>query len=82
VKEIFLGGGGGKNPAIASALAERMPGLKIRAPETLGIPPQYVEAAAFAYLAYLALCRQTGNVPVATGAHPAILGKISPGRPR
>jgi anhydro-N-acetylmuramic acid kinase len=82
VKEIFLGGGGGKNPAIASALAERMPGLKIRAPETLGIPPQYVEAAAFAFLAYLALNRQAGNVPVATGGHPAILGKISPGRPR
>jgi anhydro-N-acetylmuramic acid kinase len=79
VKEIFLGGGGGKNPALAAFLAARMPGLKIRATETLGLPPQYIKAAAFAYLAYLALCRQTGNVPVATGGHPAVLGKISPG---
>jgi len=82
VKEIFLGGGGGKNPALAASLAARMPGLKIRATETLGFPPQYVEAAAFAYLAYLALARQAGNVPVATGGHPAVLGKISPARPR
>jgi anhydro-N-acetylmuramic acid kinase len=82
VKEIFLGGGGGKNPALAASIAARMPGLKIRATETLGLPPQYVEAAAFAYLAYLALCRQPGNVPVATGGRPAVLGKISPGRPR
>jgi anhydro-N-acetylmuramic acid kinase len=80
VKEIFLGGGGGKNPALAASLAARMPGIKIRATETLGLPPQYVEAAAFAYLAYLSLCRQPGNVPVATGGHPAVLGKISPGR--
>ncbi|MGE5699051.1 MAG: anhydro-N-acetylmuramic acid kinase [Deltaproteobacteria bacterium] len=82
VKEIFLGGGGGKNPALAASLAARMPGLKIRSPETLGLPPQYVEAAAFAYLAYLALSRQPGNVPVATGGHPAVLGRISPGRSR
>jgi anhydro-N-acetylmuramic acid kinase len=80
VKEIFLGGGGGKNPALAASLAARMPGIKIRATETLGLPPQYVEAAAFAYLAYLSLCRQPGNVPVATGGHPVVLGKISPGR--
>ncbi len=81
VKEMFLGGGGGKNPALAAFLSARMPALKVRATETLGIPPQYVEAAAFAYLAYLALGRQAGNVPVATGGHPAVLGKISPGRP-
>lgn len=80
VKEIFLGGGGGKNPALAAFLAARMPALKIRATDTLGIPPQYVEAAAFAYLAWLALSRQAGNVPVATGGQPAVLGKISPGR--
>jgi anhydro-N-acetylmuramic acid kinase len=80
VKEIFLGGGGGKNPALAASLAARLPGLKIRAPETLGFPPQYVEAAAFAYLAYLAVSRQPGNVPVATGGLPAVLGKITPGR--
>lgn len=80
VKEIFLGGGGGKNPALTAFLAARMPGLKIRATETLGLPAQYVEAAAFAYLAYLALCRQPGNVPVATGGQPVVLGKISPGR--
>mgnify|MGYP001596573427 FL=1 len=80
VKEIFLGGGGGKNPALTAFLMARMPALKIRATETLGIPPQYVEAAAFAYLAWLALGRQAGNVPVATGGHPAVLGKISPGR--
>ena len=80
VKEVFLGGGGGKNPALVASIAARMPGLKIRATETLGIPPQYVESAAFAYLAYLAICRQPGNVPVATGGQPAVLGKISPGR--
>jgi anhydro-N-acetylmuramic acid kinase len=80
VKEVFLGGGGGKNPALAASLSARMPGLKIRATDTLGIPAQYVEGAAFAYLAYLALCSQAGNVPVATGGQPAVLGKISPGR--
>jgi anhydro-N-acetylmuramic acid kinase len=80
VKEVFLGGGGARNPALAAEIARRIPGLKVRSTETLGIGPQYVEAGAFACLAYLALTRQPGNVPMATGGQPAILGKISPGR--
>lgn len=78
VREVFLCGGGAKNPALFAEIARRLPEVAVRSVEALGIPPEYVEAAAFAWLARLALLGRPGNVPEATGGAPAVLGRISP----
>ncbi|MDH3514309.1 MAG: anhydro-N-acetylmuramic acid kinase, partial [Gammaproteobacteria bacterium] len=47
--------------------------------ETLGLSPDWVEAAAFAWLAHQALEREPGNIPSVTGARRAVvLGGIYP----
>lgn len=44
-----------------------------------GWPPQAIESAAFAWLAYQAIHRQPGNIPSVTGAQgPRVLGSITP----
>jgi anhydro-N-acetylmuramic acid kinase len=44
--------------------------------ETLGVHPDWVEAMAFAWLAYQNVHRQAGNLPSVTGAEKAVaLGK-------
>jgi len=78
VRELFLGGGGSRNPVLVDAIARRLTDLAVLPAEELGVPAQHVEAAAFAYLAYLTLAGLPGNVPAATGGAPAVLGKISP----
>jgi anhydro-N-acetylmuramic acid kinase len=45
--------------------------------EQLGLHPNWVEATAFAWLAYRTFNRQTGNLPSVTGARRAVvLGAI------
>ncbi|WP_177409871.1 anhydro-N-acetylmuramic acid kinase, partial [Pseudomonas sp. PE-S1G-1] len=47
--------------------------------EALGVPPQQVEARAFAWLAQRCVAREPGNLPSVTGAKgPRILGAIYP----
>ncbi|HET6655283.1 MAG TPA: anhydro-N-acetylmuramic acid kinase, partial [Gammaproteobacteria bacterium] len=45
----------------------------------LGVDPDYVEAMAFAWLAYRTVTGQPGNLPAVTGAREsAVLGTICP----
>ncbi len=76
VDEIFVCGGGANNRAIMQQLAQRSQVL-VESTNALGLSADYVEAVAFAWLAYQRLADLPGNLPSVTGAdRPAILGKI------
>ena len=77
VREVFACGGGVFNPVLMAELSGRLAPLGIRTATTdaLNLPPQWVEAAAFAWLAACRVCREPGNPHAATGAQrPYILG--------
>ncbi|MGE4340052.1 MAG: anhydro-N-acetylmuramic acid kinase [Pigmentiphaga sp.] len=77
--EVFVCGGGAANPVLMSALAKRLPGCTVQSTEALGVPPQQVEALAFAWLARAHLLGEAGNVPAVTGAAgPRVLGARYP----
>lgn len=78
--EIYVCGGGAHNSFLCERLAASMPGSRIASTSALGIDPDWVEAMAFAWLAYRAINRLAGNLPAVTGAsHPVLLGGIYPG---
>ena len=78
-QEIFLCGGGARNPLIASRLAERAAPISVETTARLGIHADWVEAAAFAWLAMRTLGAEAGNAPTVTGAaREAVLGGIYP----
>jgi len=83
IAEVVLTGGGARNLVLREMLAERLAPATLLDPDALGFPARAIEAAAFAFLAYLTWHGRPGNVPAATGAKaPVILGAISPGRNR
>ena len=54
-----------------------LPGIPLATTEALGLDPDWVEAAAFAWLAHQTLAGHAGNLPSVTGArHPVLLGGI------
>lgn len=78
-EEILLCGGGANNVFLVEALSARLSPISVRTTDSLGFPPQWVEAAAFAWLAQQTLAGRPGNLPDVTGArHAAILGAIHP----
>jgi anhydro-N-acetylmuramic acid kinase len=56
-----------------AALAGNLSGIKVATTDALGMPPDWVEAAAFAWLAHQTLEEQPGNVPTVTGAKRAVI---------
>jgi anhydro-N-acetylmuramic acid kinase len=78
-EELYLCGGGAHNAALASTLQQRLPHCRICKTDALGIPADWMEAIAFAWLARQTMTLQPGNLPAATGAsHPCVLGAIYP----
>ncbi|MBV8049416.1 MAG: anhydro-N-acetylmuramic acid kinase [Paludibacterium sp.] len=78
-QEVFLCGGGAFNHTLVAALGARLAGRHLNQTAALGLPPQQVEAAAFAWLARQCLAHEPGNLPEATGAAgPRVLGAIYP----
>jgi anhydro-N-acetylmuramic acid kinase len=80
VREMILSGGGAKNPALVTMLANELAPLDIRVrfSDEFGLPADAKEAVAFAVLGYQTWHRRPSNVPSATGAkRAAVLGKIS-----
>ena len=76
-RELIVCGGGALNGHLMQRLQALLPGCAVTSSEPHGLPPQQVEAAAFAWLARQCLLGQPGNLPSATGAHgPRILGAI------
>lgn len=77
VDELYVCGGGAHNHALLTGLRHKLPGNAIHLTDELGIAADWVEAAAFAWLARQALHQQPGNLPDVTGAKgERILGAI------
>lgn len=77
--ELIVCGGGALNSQLMRRLAHHLPGVQVVSSETRGLPPLQVEAAAFAWLAFKTLRRETSSLPSVTGARGArVLGAIYP----
>ncbi len=75
--EVYMCGGGVHNEALVASLKRRVGSVPLATTAALGLAPDWVEAAAFAWLAHQALEGQPGNLPSVTGArHAVILGAI------
>src|SRR5690606_4501572 len=80
VDEVFLTGGGSRNPALHRMIQAELDPIPVHAGESLGIDPDAKEAVAFAALAWAYMRGLPGNVPEATGAAgPRVLGSYTPG---
>lgn len=78
-KEVFVCGGGARNPLIMHYLSEFMPDKRVCSTDVAGLNTQEVEGAAFAWLAKQFMERRPGNLPAVTGARgPRILGALYP----
>jgi anhydro-N-acetylmuramic acid kinase len=76
VDEIYICGGGSKNKFLIERVGE-ISGVNINTTDKLKIPPQQVEAIAFAWLAKKCIQKQYNNSPTITGSSgPRILGAI------
>jgi anhydro-N-acetylmuramic acid kinase len=79
IAEVFLSGGGAKNPALVKAITEAVAPRTVSDFDRTFFDGEAKEAVAFALLGYLHLTGRPGNVPTATGARgPRILGKRTP----
>ncbi|NDW22587.1 anhydro-N-acetylmuramic acid kinase [Alteromonas hispanica] len=75
--EVIACGGGAFNRELMDHLTIALPNYKVLTSHTLGIHPQHVEGAAFAWLAFANLNNIKGNVPQVTGAsRAAVLGAL------
>lgn len=72
VDDLIVAGGGAKNPVLMEMLRSRLPDTEVRAYEHLDAK----EAMAMALIANDSILGLPTNVASATGARPAILGKI------
>ncbi|MFT7235850.1 MAG: anhydro-N-acetylmuramic acid kinase [Methylophagaceae bacterium] len=74
---VYVCGGGVHNRELMLSLQSQLNGIIISGTSVLGIDPDWVEAAAFGWLAYRTLHQKTGSLPSVTGAkHATILGGI------
>ena len=77
--ELFVCGGGAHNGPLLGELAALLPRWHIASTAELGLAPDWVEGAAFAWLAMCFVHRKPGNLPAVTGAsRPAVLGALYP----
>ncbi len=77
--ELFICGGGIHNQFLIERLQFHIPHIPIKSSQILGIPPDWMEAIAFAWLAKQTIEGKPGNLPSATGAKGSrILGAIYP----
>jgi anhydro-N-acetylmuramic acid kinase len=75
VDEIYVCGGGARNQALIETLKTNLGNVQLHTTENLGIHPDDVEAAAFAWLAMRRINSLSGNLPSVTGASgPTVLG--------
>ncbi|MGC4008424.1 MAG: anhydro-N-acetylmuramic acid kinase [Pseudomonas sp.] len=79
IRRLIVCGGGALNDHLMARLAALLPDVMVESSAAHGLPPQQVEAAAFAWLARRTLRREPGNLASVTGARGArVLGAIYP----
>lgn len=77
IERLLVCGGGARNGLLLQRLAARLPNVEVQTTAVAGLPPEWVEAAAFAWLAHQRIHGLPGNLPSVTGAsRPAVLGGI------
>jgi anhydro-N-acetylmuramic acid kinase len=79
-RELVVCGGGAFNADLMRRLAAFLAPVPVRSSAARGLPPDQVEACAFAWLARAFVRREPGNLPSVTGAaSPRVLGALYPG---
>ncbi len=79
IRRLLVCGGGAHNLALLECLATHLPDIAVETTAAAGLHPDWVEAAAFAWLARQTLLGRPGNLPDVTGATRAtVLGAIYP----
>ncbi len=77
-RSLLVCGGGAHNPVLMRALARALPGMTVESTETCGVPPQQVEALAFAWMAHRFMERRPVDLVRTTGArHMVPLGSLT-----
>ncbi len=77
---LYVCGGGAFNGELMRRLQQRLPRARVADTSALGIPPDQVEAALFAWLAHRRIENLPGSLPSVTGARGArVLGAIYSG---
>jgi len=71
--EVYVAGGGVRNPLLMSLMAQGLAPVPVRALESLGMPSSAREAAAFAVLGYYARQGWANTLPHTTGARRAVI---------
>ena len=78
-RTLLVCGGGAFNRHLMQRLAARLPGLRVASTAERGLPPDQVEACAFAWLARAFVHREPASLPSVTGAAGArVLGGLYP----
>ena len=76
-QEVYVCGGGAHNRDLRVRLQAALGQIPLATTAALGLDPDWVEAAAFAWLAHQTLAGHPGNLPSVTGARrPVVLGGI------
>lgn len=76
--EVYVNGGGARNPLLMRMLHDALEGIPVRATDELGVNADAKEAMAFALMAHDTLAGLPTNIPGATGASRAVsLGKLT-----
>lgn len=75
--EIYLAGGGARNPVLVSRIAAIASGRPVTLTDALGVPTSHVESMAFAWLAMKCVRKEPVDLVSSTGARgPRILGAV------
>jgi anhydro-N-acetylmuramic acid kinase len=75
--ELFICGGGVHNSDLLRRLGVALPGTQVLSTASVGLDPDWVEAAAFAWLAMRNTQGLPGNLPSVTGAERSVvLGRV------
>jgi anhydro-N-acetylmuramic acid kinase len=83
IKQLIICGGGAYNDFLIARLkdvlgSKSLSGVQILKSDSIGIEPQLVESAAFAWLAYLNRHNLAGNIAAVTGAKKGVvLGQLA-----
>ena len=81
VGDLLVAGGGTRNATFMGELGERLPGVRIRRTDELGVPEAAKEALVFAIIGFLTLRGLPATIPSCTGAvRASVLGSVTPGQ--